>query len=241
MHIILVLFFAAAIAVAEKWVIQLAPGTDPTAFARAQGFSSYDGPVAFLDPADNFHVFSANAAAAKAKRHHQDSRAFARHLRALPQVRVAEEQVARRHYKRIADPLYEAQWHLHTHPYSVEADLVRNATGRGVTIAIVDDGLQHTHPDLQGNYDAAHSWDFNDNDADPTPVATTDGHGTAAAGKNSKRGARALPYAPHRQRNIAASSTLSSSRCATTRLAWRCSDATLARSCMHGRPQPLSF
>ncbi len=104
-------------------------------------------------------------------------------MRGLPGVKWAERQVERRQYKRVADPLYESQWHLHTHPYSIEADHSGvNVTGHGITIAIVDDGLQHTHPDIRANYDAAHSYDFNDNDHDPMPMHSDSGHGTSAAG-----------------------------------------------------------
>jgi hypothetical protein len=148
----LFLFLTFASAAAERWVIQLQPAavTNATQFAAEHGFH-YEGPVSFLDPADNFHVFSASGSGRKRS---------ARALRALPEVRAAEEQIPRHYFKRVADPLYEAQWHLHTHPFSINADLagVRNATGRGVTIAIVDDGLQHTHPDLHANYDAGHRW-----------------------------------------------------------------------------------
>ncbi len=62
------------------------------------------------------------------------------------------------------DPLYSQQWHLQR----VESHLF-NGTGRGIVIAIVDDGLQHVHPEIRRNYDAAHSYDFNGDDADPSP------------------------------------------------------------------------
>lgn len=28
----------------------------------------------------------------------------------------------------------------------------RNVTGQGITVVVVDDGVQHTHPDIQPNY-----------------------------------------------------------------------------------------
>ncbi len=71
----------------------------------------------------------------------------------------------------------------------------RGITGTGVVIGFVDDGLEHTHPDLSPNYDAADSWDFGQNDADPMPVwnnATSvnygDNHGTSVAGVAGARG-----------------------------------------------------
>ena len=54
--------------------------------------------------------------------------------------------------------------------------------GRGVKVAIVDDGVQIAHPDLRGNMDLHLSYDFNDhNGQDPTPL-DIHGHGTSAAG-----------------------------------------------------------
>ena len=70
-------------------------------------------------------------------------------------------------------------------------------TGAGVQIAIVDDGLQYTHPDLAPNYNPTGSCDYNDSTPPNTancnefnPAADTVGacgsaadcHGTAAAG-----------------------------------------------------------
>jgi len=81
----------------------------------------------------------------------------------------------KRYYTRYSDPLYPSQWHLKTIGETSEY------TGRGVVIAIVDDGIQHTHPDIHDNYLASSSWDYNDNDSDPMPYRE-DGHGTSAAG-----------------------------------------------------------
>jgi kexin len=82
---------------------------------------------------------------------------------------------------RIADPLYSQQWHLHDEAWAVDINLTTR-NGTGVTIAIVDDGVQHRHPDLTRRFDSAHSWDFNDKDSDPSPTRSEQGHGTSAAG-----------------------------------------------------------
>ncbi len=92
------------------------------------------------------------------------------------------QQYKRKQYKRrvtVGDPLYPSQWHLHDNPFSV--GVVEGATGKGVAVAIVDDGLQHSHPDLKKNYDAALSYDFNGHDGDPTPYSY-DSHGTSCGG-----------------------------------------------------------
>ena len=42
-------------------------------------------------------------------------------------------------------------------------------TGKGVSVTILDDGIERSHPDLVGNYDPLASFDVNQNDNDPTP------------------------------------------------------------------------
>ena len=45
----------------------------------------------------------------------------------------------------------------------------QGATGKGVVVSILDDGLETTHPDLEQNYDPKASYDVNENDFDPNP------------------------------------------------------------------------
>jgi subtilisin-like proprotein convertase family protein/endonuclease/exonuclease/phosphatase family metal-dependent hydrolase len=97
------------------------------------------------------------------------------------------------------DPLFTNQWHLRNTGQQggtagEDARLVSAwdvATGAGVVIGIIDDGVQHTHPDLAPAYRADLSYDFNFNDADPTP-GTGDDHGTAVAGVAAARGNNGL-------------------------------------------------
>ena len=57
-------------------------------------------------------------------------------------------------------------------------------TGRGVVVTILDDGIQHNHPDLSANYDPLASKDINANDDDPMPQDNGDNkHGTRCAGE----------------------------------------------------------
>ena len=159
---------APAAQVPTHWTVQLAPGLDPRNVSF-DGFT-YVGPVGFLP---DMYVYRASAT--------QRRSVFPRSGK--PEVVFAEQQVHRMRFRRIADPFYQNQWHLWRGFASVEADHEPTGyNGSGITIAIVDDGLQHTHPDLKGNYDARNSWDFNGNDPDPTPESSQDGHGTAAAG-----------------------------------------------------------
>jgi subtilisin-like proprotein convertase family protein len=88
------------------------------------------------------------------------------------------------------DPRFPDQWHLVNTGQSggttgedagVTSVWEQNVLGSGVTVAIVDDGVDHTHPDLWGNYDFVNSYDFNGSDADAGP-GEFDDHGTAVAG-----------------------------------------------------------
>lgn len=66
------------------------------------------------------------------------------------------------------------QWHLRTgvNP-SADANITSAwslAQGRGVVIGIVDDGLDFNNPDLKDRYRADLSWDFNENNSNPSPT-----------------------------------------------------------------------
>ncbi|HXI29828.1 MAG TPA: S8 family serine peptidase, partial [Vicinamibacterales bacterium] len=109
------------------------------------------------------------------------------------------------------DPLLEQQWHLADKNAEFASANVRPiwpiTRGAGVVIGIVDDGLQRTHPDLQANYSAALSRDFNGGDADPSPVTIGGCSGSAncrgtwaagiaaAAGDNGVGGSGVAPGA----------------------------------------------
>ncbi len=87
------------------------------------------------------------------------------------------------------DPLFGYQWHLGpsfnvdaNHPHLNVINVWKQGiTGHGVTLAVVDDGLQTYHPDLEENYYEDASWDFNENNQDPSPKHG-DSHGTSASG-----------------------------------------------------------
>ena len=79
------------------------------------------------------------------------------------------------------DPLLANQWHLINFGQVGEDNIGNDVnvlpawrsqiTGKDVVIGIVDDGLQYTHSDLQPNYRSDLSFDFTDNDNDPSPGA----------------------------------------------------------------------
>ena len=92
------------------------------------------------------------------------------------------------------DSLFPEQWHLQNTGQTggtpgADANVIpawQKATGEGVTIGIVDSGLQSDHPDLAEKYVPELSYDFLDDDPDPTPISPGDEelepHGTAVAG-----------------------------------------------------------
>jgi subtilisin-like proprotein convertase family protein len=93
------------------------------------------------------------------------------------------------------------QWHLEARSVARAGANVRAAwtltQGAGINIAIIDTGLEWTHPDLQPNYVSSSSWDFNDNDSDPAPLPGGDhAHGTRIAGIAAAHGTRASGVAP---------------------------------------------
>ncbi|XP_077105985.1 proprotein convertase subtilisin/kexin type 7 isoform X2 [Ranitomeya variabilis] len=89
------------------------------------------------------------------------------------------------------DPKYPQQWHLHnTRSPGMDINVTgvweRNVTGRGVTVVVVDDGVQHTVQDIQPNYSPEGSYDLNSNDPDPMPHPdgySDNHHGTRCAGE----------------------------------------------------------
>ncbi|XP_075956060.1 proprotein convertase subtilisin/kexin type 7 [Anarhichas minor] len=105
----------------------------------------------------------------------------------------SQERVLSRSKRSMAfnDPNYPKQWHLNNHlnkgmDINVTGVWERNITGRGVTVVVVDDGVEHTHKDIQPNYSPEGSYDLNSNDPDPMPhpdVHSDNHHGTRCAGE----------------------------------------------------------
>ncbi|XP_051253039.1 proprotein convertase subtilisin/kexin type 7 isoform X1 [Dicentrarchus labrax] len=105
----------------------------------------------------------------------------------------SQERVLSRSKRSMAfnDPRYPKQWHLHNDlnkgmDINVTGVWERNITGRGVTVVVVDDGVEHTHQDIKPNYSPEGSYDLNSNDPDPMPhpdVHSDNHHGTRCAGE----------------------------------------------------------
>ena len=111
-------------------------------------------------------------------------------LRTEPGVVFSEPDLIRRLERMSApdDPHFGNQWGLHnpggpSYPRDVDIDAPEGweiqEGCHDVTIAILDEGCDMTHPDYDANLTAG--WDFPGNDSIPAPNAW-DGHGTACAG-----------------------------------------------------------
>ncbi|KAF9116563.1 hypothetical protein BGX27_001419 [Mortierella sp. AM989] len=88
----------------------------------------------------------------------------------------------------ITDPGFGYQWHLHNtiqkgNDINVTGVWDQNITGKGAIVAIIDDGLDANSEDLQANFYAKGSYDFNDNVDIPLPRRYDDNHGTRCAGE----------------------------------------------------------
>lgn len=103
------------------------------------------------------------------------------------------------------DPLFAHQWHLsNTSPSGYDLNLQSvwsDYTGRGIRIAVCDDGVQSTHPDLAYNYDSGLSYNFVRRRPGGDPTSPDSNHGTSVAGviaavaNNGKGGAGVAPDA----------------------------------------------
>ncbi|KAJ2552610.1 pheromone processing endoprotease [Coemansia sp. RSA 1933] len=91
-------------------------------------------------------------------------------------------------WREITDPLFSKQWHLVNiddpgNDINVTHVWRSGVTGAGVTVALIDDGLDYSSDDLLANFDFRGSYDFNDKTKLPTPRLSDDYHGTRCAGQ----------------------------------------------------------
>ena len=74
--------------------------------------------------------------------------------------------------ERFSDKEWPRQWYLNRGgglDMNVEEAWDLGYSGKGITVTILDDGVEWNHPDLKDNYRAEASIDINANDKDPFP------------------------------------------------------------------------
>lgn len=189
----------------NMWGVQLSPGANADAVAARFGYTNagqvgslpdtyvFVVPNTGLDRAELLGETVATLSAQVAAR--TNGRAIelaAAALRTAPDiVWYAQQYAFDGDTREPSDPSYPNQWHLkHTGQVAGAAGNDANVVpvwnmgydGTGVTISIVDEGFQHAHPDVSPNYLASASYDWNENNADPSPTFSNEGHGTSAGG-----------------------------------------------------------
>ncbi|MDQ4065689.1 MAG: S8 family serine peptidase [Actinomycetota bacterium] len=166
--------------VAGEILVRFEPGTPAAARAVARRTARASFVKAL--PIDGIELLRVNAT---------DRIAHAiRALRELPSVTFAEPNHLFRAAALPDDPRFRAQWGLHNRGQLIagssgtkDADIDAPAAwdlavGRGVTVAVIDSGVAHDHPDVRARI-AEGGWDFVDDDDDPYDPS---GHGTHVAG-----------------------------------------------------------
>ncbi|GIY12727.1 hypothetical protein CDAR_64581 [Caerostris darwini] len=173
----------------DQFVVQI-PGGAPVAkkFAEDHGFT-YLGEM----HDNHYHLQHRNIV----KRSIEKSSAHHELLSKDERVSSFSQQIIKRRTKRdsqtfavnINDPSWPDMWYLNRGKgldMNVQEAWKEGATGKGVVITILDDGLEKDHPDLVQNYDPDASFDINDQDLDPQPrydLTNSNRHGTRCAGE----------------------------------------------------------
>ncbi|MDM8524962.1 S8 family serine peptidase [Desulfococcaceae bacterium HSG8] len=174
----------------DKWALRLEPGENPDQLAENMGAENL-GQIGYLP--DTYLLLFPNS------RKRSRSLTTKEQLQTDSRIKWHEQQVARwrfpKEIRNLQDPLFPDQWHLENtgqkngkpgEDMNVRPAWNQGITGQGAVIAIVDDGLQYEHPDIEPNYRADLSYDFNYMDNDPEPERY-DAHGTSAAGVAAAR------------------------------------------------------
>ena len=100
------------------------------------------------------------------------------------------------------DPLYKYQWHLDNtgqtnfastpgvilEDMNIKDVIASGYTGSGLTISVIDEGLEIAHEDLAPNVLTGKSYNFLDGSNDPTSLNLDGDHGTSVAGIIASKG-----------------------------------------------------
>jgi subtilisin family serine protease len=186
----------------DQITVQFAPAVTAEAIAQITASIGLQQ-VKPIEGVPNTFVFATTASA------QENPLKIANRLMQRSEVLTAEPNIVvqtQPHY-RPRDPIYPKQWHLNhnggnnlapnSHVSAEQAwDLTRGI--RSITIAIMDDSVDLTHPDFQGIGKIVAPRDFKENDFLPLPGDPDDNHGTACAGVATaeENGVGAIGVAP---------------------------------------------
>ena len=116
-----------------------------------------------------------------------DPKAVAAALSKHPHLKFAEVDMKLKHALAVNDPYYANEWHLNT----INAPTAWNSsTAKSMTIAILDTGVDGTHPDLSAQM--VPGWNFYNNSSN---TADSNGHGTEVAGTAAALGNNSIGVA----------------------------------------------
>ncbi|XP_068752679.1 furin-like protease kpc-1 [Montipora capricornis] len=167
------------------WAVKILGGVQQAREVAVKHGFSYDKPLF-----DDYHIFKRPEFKHRASKT-QLSIEIDRELELDPKVEWFMQQKERK-YKLFSpsfnDPLFNNQWYIERSngpTFNITAAWSGNNsyTGRGVLVAVIDDGLDGNHPELSSNYDSTASYDFVDRDDIPVPDGRqVSGHGNQVAG-----------------------------------------------------------
>eukprot|EP01088_Endostelium_zonatum_P019285 TRINITY_DN658_c0_g1_i3.p1 TRINITY_DN658_c0_g1~~TRINITY_DN658_c0_g1_i3.p1 ORF type:complete len:516 (-),score=127.48 TRINITY_DN658_c0_g1_i3:106-1653(-) len=184
----------------NTWAVLLPPRANPSQIAESLNLRNL-GPIFPNSPSlSNYHLFSLPSlpffSATRSPPQISLISSISTSLSSHPSILWSEHQTFIWRASRFSlpsDPLFPEQWHLANSISRPQINVVPvwsqlNILGRGITIAIVDDGLQYDHPDLSPRYIPEASFNFVSTPGDtndtttPYPELDYDYHGTSCAG-----------------------------------------------------------
>lgn len=182
------IFGSNALEYSNRWTVQIdGDNYEADRLARKYGFVNHGKII------DNYYSFQ-NQKVKRESRH--SSASLHKGLSMEPKVQMVEQQLLKSfkllsesQVYRFNDQRWPDMWYINRADgptYNVIDAWNSNITGRGVVVAVVDEGFDPQHPEIYDNYlhDGSASLDVVDNDTSPLPSSGDQlhGHGEKSAG-----------------------------------------------------------